>query len=209
MRRRNGTPVHADYNRCKIGSMMNYCTLCGSRVYRKIPAGDNRQRYICTSCGMVHYQNPKVVTGCIPEWQDKILLCQRAIEPRYGLWTLPAGFMENDESNMQGAAREAMEEANADIRDMSLYCVFSIPHINQIYTMYRGLLHEGSASPGYESLEVELVSKDEVPWEELAFPVVRETLKLYYRDLEQGCFSVHYGELRRSAEGAVDIEMFS
>ena len=124
-----------------------------------IPQGDNRERFVCPSCGIVHYQNPNVVTGCIPQWEDKILLCKRAIEPRLGLWTLPAGFMENGETSMEGAARESMEEANADMRDMELFSVFSIPHINQIYTMYRGTLHQGSASPGAESQDVALAHR--------------------------------------------------
>ena len=120
-------------------------------------------------------------------------MCKRAIEPKYGSWTLPAGFMENGESSMLGAAREAMEEANAKVRDMKLFCVFSIPHINQVYTMYRGVLHQGAASPGDESLEVRLVTENEIPWDELSFPVIIETLKLYYEDRKSGSYSKHYG----------------
>ncbi|UCB55593.1 MAG: NUDIX hydrolase [Thiotrichales bacterium] len=187
---------------------MNFCSSCGSRVNLLIPAGDNRHRYVCESCGMIHYQNPNVVTGCIPEWEGRILLCRRAIEPRYGTWTLPAGFLENGESSMFGAAREAEEEANAQIREMTLFCVYSIPHINQVYTMYRGVLDKGLASPGEESLEVMLASEDEVPWDNLSFPVIVETLKLYYRDKQTGNFSTHYGEIIRLDKKTVRVEHY-
>ncbi len=187
---------------------MNFCSSCGSKVTLLIPAGDNRHRYVCDTCGMIHYQNPNVVTGCIPEWEDKILLCKRAIEPRYGTWTLPAGFLENGESSMLGAAREAMEEANAQIRDMKLFSVFSIPHISQVYTMYRGVLHEGMACPGDESLEVMLASEHEVPWGNLSFPVIIETLKLYYEDRKSGQYSTHYGEIKRLDQKTIQVEHY-
>jgi ADP-ribose pyrophosphatase YjhB (NUDIX family) len=163
---------------------------------------------VCDACGTIHYQNPNVVTGCIPEWEDKILLCKRAIEPRYGTWTLPAGFMENGESSMFGAAREALEEANANMRDMKLFSVFSIPHINQVYTIYRGVLHEGMASPGDESLEVRLVSEEEVPWDSLSFPVIIETLKLYFKDREGGEYSTHYGEIIKLDQKTIRVEHY-
>ena len=187
---------------------MNFCSSCGSKVTLLIPAGDNRHRFVCDECGIIHYQNPNVVTGCIPEWEDKILLCKRAIEPRYGTWTLPAGFMENGESSMFGAAREAQEEANAELRDLKLFCVFSIPHINQVYTMYRGVLHQGLASPGEESLEVKLVSEDQVPWDRLSFPVIMETLKLYYEDRKSGNFPTHYGEITRLDPKTIRVEHY-
>ena len=163
---------------------------------------------MCDECGIIHYQNPNVVTGCIPEWEDKILLCKRAIEPKYGSWTLPAGFMENGESSMFGAAREAMEEANAELRDLTLFSVFSIPHINQVYTMYRGVLHQGLASPGEESLEVKLVSEDEVPWDKLSFPVIIETLRLYYEDRKSGNFSTHYAEIIRQDPATIRVKRY-
>ncbi len=188
---------------------MKFCSACGEEVHIIIPEGDNRERFVCPACGIVHYQNPNVVTGCIPEWDDKILLCKRAIEPRIGLWTLPAGFLENGETAMEGAARESMEEANADMREMELFSVFSIPHINQIYTMYRGTLHEGSASPGAESLEVALLSEHEIPWDTLAFPVVITTLKWYYEDLKKGSFNTHHGEIRKTADMKIKVERFS
>lgn len=174
---------------------MNFCSACGERVSFLVPEGDNRHRYVCQSCQTIHYENPKVVTGCIAQWQDKILLCKRAIEPRYGLWTLPAGFMENQETNLQGAARETAEEANAEVENMQLFCVFSIAHINQVYTMYRGDLVAGQASAGEESLDVALLTEEEIPWQDIAFKVINETLKLYYQDKKQGHFTTHYGDI--------------
>ena len=186
---------------------MNFCSCCGEKVDLKIPEGDNRLRHVCESCGVIHYQNPKIVTGCIPEWENKVLLCRRSIEPRSGLWTLPAGFMENEETNMEGAAREAMEEANADIREMNLFCMFSIPHINQIYTMYRGVLHQGFAKAGDESEEVSLYDENEIPWEAMAFPVVIETLKLYFNDRSKGVYKTHYGEILKQDDQSLKVKM--
>lgn len=173
-----------------------------------VPEGDNRQRYVCTDCETIHYENPKIVTGCIAEWKDRILLCKRAIEPRYGLWTLPAGFMENQETNLQGAARETAEEANAEVDNMKLFCVFSIAHIDQVYTMYRGDLVAGQASPGIESLEVALLSEDEIPWKEIAFQVISETLKLYYQDKKRGDFVTHYGDIIKQDDNAYIVNYF-
>ena len=110
---------------------MIFCSNCGAQVIEKIPAGDSRPRHICESCNTIHYQNPKIVAGCLPAWEGRLLLCKRAIEPRHGLWTLPAGFMENGESTEQAAMRETLEEACADVVDLSLYGVFSIPQINR------------------------------------------------------------------------------
>ena len=162
----------------------------------RIPEGDNRLRHVCDDCGEIHYQNPKVVTGCIPEWQDKILLCKRAIEPRYGYWTLPAGFMENSETLQDGAARETMEEANARVEVLQLYTTFNLPHIDQIYMMFRGALQDLEFSPGVESLEVALFEEQQIPWEELAFPVIAETLRLYFEDRRKGRFESRIGDIR-------------
>lgn len=174
---------------------MNYCSKCGDKVSLVIPEGDNRYRYVCNNCHTIHYENPKIVTGCIPQWQGKILLCKRAIEPRYGLWTLPAGFLENEETIAQGAMRETAEEANAEVENMQLFCVFSIAHINQVYTMYLGDLVDGKASAGEESLDVALLEEHEIPWHDIAFQVVNETLKRYYQDKKQGEFKTHYGDI--------------
>lgn len=187
---------------------MKFCSACGEKVNLVIPKGDNRQRFVCQSCEAIHYENPKIVTGCIAEWQDKILLCKRAIEPRYGLWTLPAGFMENAETNLQGAARETEEEANAKVKNMQLFCMFSIPHISQVYTMYRGDLVAGEASPGVESLEVALLEESEIPWNKIAFHVISETLKLYYKDKKQGKFKPHYGDIIKQDDGSFSVNYF-
>ncbi len=179
---------------------MKFCTQCGAALNIVVPDGDNRPRSVCDSCGFIHYQNPKIVTGVVPEWEGKVLLCRRAIEPRYGLWTLPAGFMENGESAHEGAAREAMEEANARIDITGLYTLFNLTHISQVYMLYRGQLLDLSFGPGEESLEVKLFSREEVPWEELAFQVVRETLGFYFQDLESGNFILRNGTIDRNTK---------
>ena len=177
--------------------IMKFCSQCGSNVILAIPDGDNLPRHICEQCNMIHYQNPKIIAGTIPEWDNKVLLCKRAIEPRHGLWTLPAGFMENSETTIQGALRESMEEANAQLTNMTLFCVFSIPHISQVYMMYRGELINGQASPGVESLELDLFSEENIPWDKMAFPVITETLKLYFKDKAAGKFTTHTGDIIR------------
>lgn len=177
---------------------MNYCSQCGSPVSLRIPEGDNLPRFVCDKCGVIHYQNPKIVAGSIPEWEDRILLCRRAIEPRYGLWTLPAGFMENNETTAQAALRETMEEANADVEIVNLYALFNIPHISQVYLMFRARLLNLQFEPGAESLEVKLFHEHEIPWDELAFPVIHETLERYYRDRKQQQFDLHVGDIKPS-----------
>lgn len=176
---------------------MNYCSTCGAPVSLKVPAGDTLPRHVCTACATIHYQNPKVVVGCIPEWEDRILLCKRAIEPRYGLWTLPAGFMENQETLQQGAARETLEEAEARVRVGELYTLFNLPHISQVYALFRSQLLDLDFGPGSESLEVVLMREDEIPWAELAFPVIHESLKLYFQDRAAGRFRLHCGDIER------------
>ncbi len=187
---------------------MNFCSNCGEKVSLIIPDGDNRHRHVCSSCDTIHYENPKIVTGCIAQWQDKILLCKRAIEPRHGLWTLPAGFMENEETNLEGAARETAEEANAKVDNMQLFCVFSIAHINQVYTMYLGDLVDGQASAGEESLDVALLTEDEIPWQAIAFQVINETLKLYFQDKKQGRFKTHYGDIIKQDDNSYIVNYF-
>ena len=176
---------------------MIFCSNCGARLVRKVPAGDDRARYVCEACATVHYTNPKIVAGCIPEWNGRLLLCRRAIEPRYGLWTLPAGFMENGESTEQAAIRETWEEARARVNDLLLYGVFSIPHISQVYMMFRARLQSADCAAGPESLEVRLFEQYEIPWEELAFPVVKLTLEKYGRDIGKDDFSVHVEDIIR------------
>jgi len=179
---------------------MIYCSKCGARVTEKIPEGDDRARFVCESCQTIHYQNPKIVAGCIPAWGDKLLLCRRAIEPRHGLWTLPAGFMENGETTEQAALRETWEEARTRVEITGLYGVFSIPRISQVYMMFRAEMQTGEFAAGPESLEVRLFDRTDIPWDELAFPVVKLTLEKYLADFEAGYFPVHMDSILQHPE---------
>jgi len=174
---------------------MKFCSDCGDKVNLEVPQGDNVLRHVCSACGMIHYQNPNMVVGTLVEHDHKVLLCKRAIEPRYGLWTLPAGFMENDETTMQAAQRETREEACADVELVQLFTMFSLPHINQVYMLYRANLKTPEFSPGPESLEVELFDEANIPWEDMAFPVIAESLKLFFRDRDAGHFNTWTGAM--------------
>lgn len=174
---------------------MNFCSACGKSVSRKIPLGDNLARFVCDSCQAIHYHNPKIVAGCIPEWGDQILLCRRAIEPKSGLWTFPAGFMEIGESTEQAAIRETKEEALADVEVTGLYAVLSLPHIGQVYLVFRGRMLTQVYDAGEESLEVRLFPLGEIPWDHMAFPVVREALRRYVDDVMKGRFQLHLASL--------------
>jgi len=175
---------------------MKFCSQCGSRVELRIPEGDNLPRFVCNACDTIHYENPKIVAGCIPEWENQILLCKRAIEPRRGLWTLPAGFMENKETTAEAALRETLEEAKAQAEIIDLYALFNIPHISQVYLMFRARLLNLDFGPGAESLEVQLFHEHEIPWEDLAFPVIHETLKRYYAERKQQRYTLQIGNIR-------------
>ncbi len=183
---------------------MKYCSQCGQLVTRLVPPGDNRERFVCKACDIVHYQNPNNVAGAILTWQDKVLLCKRAIEPSHGLWTLPAGFMENNETVHQAAARECIEEANAQPGQLSLFGVFSMPYISQVYLMFVGKLLSEKVAPGIESLEVGLFTRNHIPWDEIAFPVVSHCLELFF---EQGACSskVHQARFNRLPSREVEI----
>jgi ADP-ribose pyrophosphatase YjhB (NUDIX family) len=170
---------------------MKYCQSCGASVSLKVPEGDNRERHVCTTCGDIHYQNPKIVAGCLPVRGDKVLLCRRAINPRYNFWTLPAGFMENGETLEQAAIRESMEEANAVLDNLRLYTVISLPHIDQVYMMFLADLQSEDFYPGEESLETRLFSENEIPWDELAFRTIHRTLEIFFRERKQGHFGIH------------------
>jgi ADP-ribose pyrophosphatase YjhB (NUDIX family) len=174
---------------------MKYCSSCGAAVELRIPADDNRARHICTACGIIHYQNPRLVIGSIPQWEDKVLLCRRAIEPQYGKWTLPGGFMENGESTGAAAIRETLEEACARISIIDLYSMYSLPHINQVHLLFRAELLDLDFAPGEESLEVRLFTEAEIPWDELAFRPVRYSLEHYFAERNSGRFTLHTGEL--------------
>ncbi len=188
---------------------MKFCSSCGSaEITLTIPKGDNRLRFICLSCEEIFYHNPKIVAGCIAEWQGKVLMCKRAIEPRYGKWTLPAGFMENEETMHAAAARETYEEATAKVSDMSLYTMYNLPHINQVYVMFRAKLVNGEASPGIESLEVALIEEKDIPWSEIAFPVIRESLELYFEDKRNNSFTLHYGDMHKLPNHTFEIKRY-
>ena len=169
-----------------------FCSKCGSPTTIKIPNGDNRNRAVCETCGAIFYENPKIVSGCLLSWKDKILLCKRATEPRAGYWTLPAGFLENYETVEAGALRETMEEAGAKTKHIQLFLMCNLPHISQIYMMYHGELLDGHYSAGVESLEVRLFEENEIPWDNIAFTVIEKTIKLYFKDKKQGSFGVHF-----------------
>lgn len=172
---------------------MKYCSNCGAQVVQEIPAMDDRLRFVCKNCGVIHYQNPKLVVGTLPIWQEKVLLCRRAIEPQKQLWTLPAGFMENAEETLEGAKRETYEEAGAKLFNAQFYRLFDLPFINQVYIFYRAEMITGQHFPGIESLETQLFAEDEIPWSELAFPVVHDVLKEFFADRKAGQFMVRYG----------------
>lgn len=160
---------------------MNYCSSCGTTVVRKTPDGDTRERWVCESCGIVHYQNPKIVVGCVPERDGKILLCKRAIEPRYGFWTAPAGFMELGESIAEGAARETLEEACADVEIGRLFAAVDVVYAGQLHLFFKANLLS-DFSPGDESLDVALFEIADIPWDDLAFTSNRFALEKYVED---------------------------
>jgi ADP-ribose pyrophosphatase YjhB (NUDIX family) len=177
---------------------MNYCSQCGSgRLELRVPEGDTLPRFVCAACGTIHYQNPKIVVGCLPEWRGRVLLCKRAIEPRHGLWTLPAGFLENGETLGDGAMRETNEEANARVELEPLYTVISLPQINQVYMMFRARLLDLGFGPGSESLEVELFDEADIPWESLAFRTIARTLRNWFLDRKHGAFPLRLSSLTR------------
>lgn len=177
---------------------MNFCSQCGHAVSLRMPEGDGRERYVCDNCHTVHYQNPKIVVGCLPTWGEKILLCRRAIEPRRGFWTLPAGFMENGETTPEGAARETWEEAQAHVNMGDLYAVFNIRHINQVYMMFRAELSNGEFGVGEESLETRLFTEAEIPWDELAFPTIARSLRYFFEDRKAGHFQFRMRDIELS-----------
>lgn len=166
---------------------MKYCSLCGNSVEFKIPQDDNRLRFICQSCGEIHYQNPKNVVGTIPILGEKILLCRRGIEPRKGLWTLPAGFLELDETTAQGAQRETIEEAGAEIEIGPLFSILNVAHIGQVHWFYLATMISPTFSPyTSESLEVALFDEENIPWDDIAFLTVRTTLQWFFADRKAG-----------------------
>lgn len=189
---------------------VRFCQWCGGQTKHGIPDDEEKLRAICTVCGKITYQNPKMVVGCLIHHDDKILLCKRKIEPSYGLWTLPAGYMEIGESAVDGAIRETLEEANAEVEVTSPFAQLDIPLIGQTYIIFRGKLKKPHFSPGPESIECRLFSLDDIPFESLAFSSMLVTLKLYVEDVKAGRVSFHYGTInKRPGTGASDIHAYT
>jgi len=174
---------------------MKFCANCGAAVVQRVPPGDTLPRWVCDHCGEIHYQNPKLVVGTIPEHEGRLLLCRRAIEPRYGYWTLPAGFMENDETAAQAALRETLEEAGTIVELGEPFTLISVPRVNQVHLFYRARLRNLEFKPGEETLEVTLVEEAAIPWQEIAFRTVGLTLKRWFADRERGTFGFHAEDL--------------
>jgi ADP-ribose pyrophosphatase YjhB (NUDIX family) len=176
---------------------MNFCSNCGTRVTLKIPDGDFLPRHVCDNCGSIHYQNPKLVVGSVPEYQGRILICKRGIEPRLGFWTIPAGFMENDETLEAGAAREAQEEARIDVEIGSLLLLANVTHARQVHVFFRSRMRTPDFGITHESLEVRLVDERDIPWNELAFPSTEYALRCFVEDRATGVERHHVAEMKR------------
>ena len=174
---------------------IKHCRACGAPAHYGVPADDNRERATCTVCGTIHYENPLNVVGTVPVWQDQVLLCRRNIEPRYGLWTLPAGFMELGETTAEGAVRETVEEAGARIELQQLYTLLNVVRVGQVHLFYRARLLDTHFDPGPETIEAQLFREHEIPWDQIAFRTVRETLQRYFADRERGRFELHVGDI--------------
>lgn len=172
-----------------------FCSQCGSPINRRVPDGDNRERDICDHCGAIHYQNPRMVVGTIPVWEGRVLLCRRAIEPRYNTWTLPAGFMELGESTAQGAMRETLEEAGARIKLGELFTVIDVPQVEQVHLFYLAKALGPELDPGPESLEARYYAESEIPWDDLSFRTVKTTIEQFFEDRRLGAFSTHHYSL--------------
>jgi ADP-ribose pyrophosphatase YjhB (NUDIX family) len=185
---------------------MKFCSNCGAPVVRRVPPGDSLPRAVCDACNTIHYENPRMIVGCVAEWNGSILLCRRGIEPRYGLWTVPAGFLENGETTAAGAERETLEEANARVGIDGLFALYNLPHINQVYMLFRARLLDLDFRPGAETLETRLCDETEVPWSELAFVTVRNTLIHWFNDRRKGEFGFHMGTIEPMARREAQVE---
>jgi ADP-ribose pyrophosphatase YjhB (NUDIX family) len=174
---------------------LNFCSNCGAKVVLRVPAGDSIPRHVCDSCSTIHYRNPLIVVGTIPVWEDRILLCKRAIEPRSGFWTLPAGFMELGETTAQAALRETMEEARARVELGEAFTLLSVPHVNQVHLYYRARLLDREFAAGEETLEVRLFGEGEIPWDSVAFRTISATLRHFFSDRKEDRFRLHAGEI--------------
>ena len=185
----------ATLRRMYLQRRIQHCRVCGSPAQYRVPADDNRERATCTVCGEIHYENPLNVVGTVPVWGEHVLLCRRNIEPRHGMWTLPAGFMELGESTAEGALRETIEEAGANVEMQGLFSVLNVVRVGQVHLFYRARMLDTSLDPGPESIEARLFREDEIPWDELAFRTVRETLKYFFADRRAGRFEVHCADI--------------
>jgi ADP-ribose pyrophosphatase YjhB (NUDIX family) len=175
---------------------IKHCRACGNLVEYRIPVDDNRDRAVCTVCATVHYENPLNVVGTLPVWGDQVLLCRRNIEPRYGFWTLPAGFMELGETAEQGAVRETEEEAGARIELQGLYTLLDVVRVGQVHFFFRARLLDIDFAPGPETIEARLFTESEIPWDDLAFKTVRKTLEVFFADRAEGQFPLHTADIR-------------
>lgn len=171
------------------------CRVCGAATAYSVPAGDNRERAICTACGEIHYENPINVVGTVPVWGDQVLLCRRNIEPRYGMWTLPAGFLELGETARDGALRETEEEAGAHVEMQDLFTVLDVVRVGQVHLFWRARMLDTHLAPGPETIEARLFREHEVPWEQIAFRTVRKTLEHFFADRLSGTFGFHEGQI--------------
>ena len=174
---------------------IRFCRACATAVTYRVPADDNRERAVCPACGTVHYENPLNVVGTVPVWGEQVLLCKRAIEPRYGLWTLPAGFLELGETTAQGAIRETIEEAGAQIELGPLFTLLNVVRVGQVHLFYRATMTSPALDPGSETLEARLFREDEIPWDQIAFRTVRETLQLFFADRARSHFEIHVADI--------------
>ncbi len=179
------------------GTTQNFCSSCGAELQASTPQGDHLPRYVCGACDIVHYENPKMVVGCVVEHEGSILLCRRAIEPRYNYWTVPAGFMELGETIVEGATRETREEACAEVDVDGLLAVVDVVHAGQAHIFFRATLKDGVFGVGEESLDTQLFKPDEIPWDEIAFPSGTIALKRYLHFMESGDSAVHYTQAKR------------
>ena len=174
---------------------MKFCSNCGNAVEQRIPEGDDRPRYVCAHCSTIHYQNPRIVVGCLVTHGERVLMCRRAIEPRHGFWTLPAGFMELGESTAEGALRETHEEAGAEIELEELFTLLNVTRVGQVHMYYRARLLSERFDPGHETMEARLFEQHEIPWEEIAFRTVKETLEHFFADQQRGSFGFYTGDI--------------
>jgi ADP-ribose pyrophosphatase YjhB (NUDIX family) len=172
---------------------INYCKQCGAAVVYRVPDdGDTKTRAVCPSCATIHYENPLNVVGTVPYWGERVLLCKRNIEPRFGLWTLPAGFMELNETTTEGAARETVEEAGAQFEMQDLFSLVNVARVGQVHLFYRAKLTSDQFDPGIETIEARLFLESEIPWSEIAFRTTHVTLEHFFADRRKGAFSLHH-----------------